>query len=242
MKKTQILAAILLGLVGLTSAHAAGNTITNSVTVDSGITYVNLDFPKFDLRLGTLTGVTVTVDFSTLQGSFALTNQDALANTVSGVTGSLYLKSVDASTVTGFASSKIDLGSAAVDPTVITTTPDWQTAALPTSDTVTFTIGSGQDFVTDFVTNIPVGKIANYASADGTGVVSFQAKETNNVAIQGAGEIYTVTVNTSNMTAKTKMTVAYTYAPTVVPEPTTWVMLMGGIGMLALGQRFRRRA
>jgi hypothetical protein len=47
------------------------------------------------------------------------------------------------------------------------------------------------------------------------------------------------TLSISSDTISGTMTLTYNYTPAVVPEPTTWAMLLGGLGLLAL-RRARR--
>ena len=53
----------------------------------------------------------------------------------------------------------------------------------------------------------------------------------------GSGSVTFDSVGTDSGTVK----VIYDAAPESVPEPSTWAMLVGGVGMLAFGQRMRRR-
>ena len=114
----------------------------------------------------------------------------------------------------------------------VATTPDWNTTPVGVADLVTFNIASGQNLLTNSQTSISSSYFGAYK---GTGHITLNVVDANAISITGN----TLKVDSSNTSASTKMTVEYTYD--AIPEPTTFALCVGGIGMLVIGQRIRRR-
>ena len=90
IKKTLAgIASLLLLGQGL---HAATVSYSNTKAFDSN--YSTLTLSQFNTSLGTLTGVTIEINYSTLQGSFTVTNNYPSDVLVSGYTSAVSIKQV----------------------------------------------------------------------------------------------------------------------------------------------------
>jgi hypothetical protein len=85
---------------------------------------------------------------------------------------------------------------------------------------------------------------SNLSSSDSTGAGNFLANFSLDGLAQGTySEQFTLTfLDEAGIVGGTTNSITATVDFTVVPEPSTWAMLMGGVGMLTLGQRLRRKA
>ncbi|XHR30610.1 MAG: autotransporter-associated beta strand repeat-containing protein [Chthoniobacteraceae bacterium] len=88
--------------------------------------------------------------------------------------------------------------------------------------------------------------IANTGDGTTTGYFSTIITSGSTYTVSTSSSTYVFTIGTTeyeiNYAANTDSgTISNDVTLTVVPEPSTWAMIVGGIGMLAVGQRFRRR-
>ena len=219
--KLSYLSAISVLLVG--QAFAATTTVY-STTQKVGSTSLTFNVDQFDSSLGTLTGVNVFVT-SSLLGSADVTNSAPDGTTtVSGFESTFYAGSDDANL--GYGSVK----SSYLDNVV--TTPDWHTAVMATGVLQTFTLGAGQNFSIAPV-NVDSGNFSYYI---GSGTVSFKARDTTLVSLNGSQII----LNTVDSGANTQFGVTYTYDEvSAIPEPSS-VLFSGGLLCSALFIRRRR--
>ena len=218
--------SLLTGLAAAflaTSATAA--TVSFSDTKSVGAAYTDFYLGKFNTGLGTLTAVQIKIDFSTLAGSFTVTNGEVLAINVSQIKSYFDL------------SENLTLGVSQYSPSKTVTTSPAMSAALPVviaaGGTQTFTV-SAQNLVTNYTENILSGYFSAYQSVGGLGTVALSANDGQ--MITTTGSIYSV--NASSLGASTKMTVTYTYD--AVPEPTTIGLLAVAGGVILLAVRRRR--
>jgi hypothetical protein len=230
--KTLLTLTLGTALAGFSSAA----TITQSVSygfVPTGT--VPLTFTKFDTTLGTLTGVTVSVDMTKQRGQLEVDNDSA---TFGGITMTHQVIGALSSTVslvkTGGASSVGQSGSVTAinsqSATVGVSSGDLTTTfdATLLSDYAVFTPGTST--VNDSG-NIDAAFINQYAFA------GFQ----NFVITMGATQAVSATGLSALQQAFTnsdidgKVTVVYEY--NAVPEPAS--ALLGGFGVLALLRRRR---
>ena len=217
------LAAILIA----TSAQAAQ---TKTVSFSSGTqtlvgTYSDFLLGKFDTGLGTLTGVEIKVDFSTLAGSFTVTSQTASTVSVTAFDNNLKLRQKSSNSL-GFTATTLYIESA-------TTSPNWTSTSVGGNSSEVFTIVGGQSY-TFTPQNISSGYFSAYQSVGGVGSVVLQAMNTTSVGVFGGS----YGVNSDSTGASTKMTVTYTYD--TVPEPGTIGLLAVAGGVILLAVRRRR--
>jgi len=218
--------SLLTGLAAAflaTSATAA--TVSFSDTKSVGAAYTDFYLGKFNAGLGTLTAVQIKVDFSTLAGSFTVTNGEVVSMNVSQIKS--YFDLVE----------NLTLGVSQYSPSKTVTTSPAMSVALPVviaaGGTQTFTV-SAQNLVTNYTENILSEYFSAYQSVGGLGTVALSANDGQ--MITTTGSIYSV--NSSALGANTKMTVTYTYD--AVPEPTTVGLLAVAGGVILLAVRRRR--
>lgn len=213
-------------------AQTSSISFTNSIAAPGNgnlSIWQNLQLGKFDTSLGSLSGVVVTINFTTIGGSFGLqtTTNAPVSRTVTNIAAYVAIRQSTNNTL-GY--SQFGLSTNFVRPSV--------TPSLP----VTFPVNSG---ITNFSianTNLNLGLTQNiasgfwnaYQSIGGVGSVVFQVQNhrpglwwntavpTNNFTI----------LNASNFVATANMSVTYSYTPTnPIPEPGTWAagaLLLGG--------------
>jgi hypothetical protein len=219
MKNVVTLLALLF--VGLTSNSSAQGTVsfTNQATAQGDSSFVNIPLGKFDTGLGTLTGVVVTVNFTSLQGSFDVSSSAANDATVQFAYG---IPTVQQSPVNTLGFNSL-VGSSLFS---VATTPALS-FSVPANSSQSFGITGTNVFVNN-VQNITSGFWNAYQSAGGVGTVVFQVANTPFIQIGGGG----FTLDANAFTATADMTVTYNYtASTAVPEPGTWAvgaLLLGG--------------
>lgn len=216
-------------LAAAASASAASVSFSNTLTVQGNNLYANLTLGKFDSSLGTLTGVTLTVNEFSVQGDFIATAING-NGTLSAFSTIATLRQALGSglgftTATGTADASEDL--------VIT----------PGLGTVlTQDVAQGFDlteyiFLQNAVTNVASGNWAAYTGNAGE-VVTFQLKNNPSATVSApTGQFTTTTV-----TSFADMTVTYTYTPTPVPEASTYGMILGGLALAGAAVRRRQKA
>jgi len=235
MKKALFTAAVLAGLAVLSVASADASTVTYTASIalqpmeiQNGV----LSLQKFNASLGTLTSVTIALD-TNAQTQFTVT-----------ATG--------ATNATGHAYAEISFN--LVDPSGIFTADQPQIfvrlpwnkqgnavysfsdvkAGTPVVSSVySKSIGSGDIVYTDSPA------LSEFTGSDLIDLTLNTVTNTWSTFSTGDGGV------TGNTKADAKATVTYTYtaAPVdAVPEPATVALFVGGIGMLVIGQRIRRRS
>lgn len=212
-------ALILVGGVHQADAETvltSGTTVVYSGSVKNLSKAFSID--TFNTNLGTLTKVTVTLSGSNVSTYIKLINNVGTVdsgNAYSDVTLSL----------TGISSTTL--------PSLLVTTGTTPFTA-PANGTVYVTTSATSGSATADYSD---GLILSDFSSEGDGTL--QLTLSGEVTSRGKRSEYTTEL-TDTATGDVKVTVTYTY--TTVPEPSTWAMIVGGIGMLALGQRMRRRS
>lgn len=233
IKKT--FAVTLLGTLvifgGISQANA--ETLTVSGTLGSSLTDINttVGVEKFNSSLGQLTSVSITLSTGA-STAITLTNDSPSASS-----GNVYDKVVfalaDPSSLLGLTKT-LQLG---------------VTSTIVEDDVVTY-VGTSYSLASGASTVISANKSGSTTQAFSTQAIlnEFTATSTELINFTLGTTTTTVQSNTGGNTSTDQdtyvtstVTVTYTYTPTAVPEPSTWAMIFGGIGTLALVQRRRRR-
>lgn len=227
--KVARLAFLLLAVA--TSAYASSSvSFTNSATALGNNDFVNLALGKFDTGLGTLTGVVVTVNFTTIGGSFTVSTPGNSATPADIAAADARITIRDATTNTlGFT----QLGQTAF---AMTTTPSMPFVVPAPNGSETLGVTTTNVFVGNFQ-NISSGFWSAYQSVGGVGSVVFQVRNSPDINISGG--IYGLNALAFTATADMTVTYNYTAGPTPVPEPGTWAA--AGLLIVAAGYvRWRR--
>lgn len=230
--KTLFTLTLSTALAGFSSAATIVQT-QNYAFVPTGS--VPLAFNKFDTTLGTLTGVTVSVDMTKQRGQLEVDNDSASSGTINLT-----------HQVIGALTSSVSLvktgGASSVG----------QSGSFTASNTFSATVGvSSGDNVLTFDATL----VADYvkfqpgsASASDTGVIdptfinqyAFAGFQTFNITMGATQNVSATGLSAlqqafTNSDVDGKVVVTYTYD--AVPEPTS--ALLGGLGVLALLRRRR---
>lgn len=223
MKYIQILALVALALFPFTEAKAAAPLIsisqTNAFTVNPTQT---LTWNQFDSSLGTLTGITFDVTAG-ISGSFLVTNFD----TASGlqVTDSNSRLRFLFSTGTGSPGSVFN---DYINPIPTSPLSDSVGSPIAASGSQVFSISAGTQYV-DLTRNF----FSSSQYFTGLGTVTSAVQQF--LAITSTGENY----NLNSGLTKSSGTAVLTYIYQV-PEPSSGVLLLLGIGGLVALRRARR--
>ena len=188
-----------------------------SNTIDVGSTFVNIfDVAKFNIPEAVLTGVTVKVVQSTMNGSITVTNLGTIVAQVNEFSAEFETRQITSGI--GYTQTTVNLAE-------VVTTPDWASVNLQPNVAQNYTIESGQTFAMSDQ-NIASGFWSAYT---GAGNVTFSARNRRDVTITSDG----IDLRTANAKTTTQFAVVYSFS---IPEPST--ALLGGLASILL---FRRR-
>lgn len=218
------LALFLLASSG--AASAATISYSNTGTALGNSTYVDIALTKFDPSLGTLTGVTLTLNEFSVSGSFTATaaSGSGVLNYF-GTTATVRQKSTN---LLGFSQQ---IGSASTDEDLVI------------SPGVGYTLNQGQSqifsiteyvFLSNLVSNI---SSANWAAYEGAGNVFLQLKNSPVASLTAE----TASFSTAAATSFADFTVTYTYTAAPVPEPSTYGIVLGGLALIGAVVARRRK-
>ena len=228
MKKNILPAAILAGLVGFSFVSANAATISSSRSIGWRYTDFNngvLQITKFDSSLGTLTGVEISFG-ANVSSVITATNVSSDLGSSGTAKTEVYVTLNDPSNLLADDQPQIDINTKLLAYSL--------DIGAHTSSTKT---GSGSS---DLV----------YMTAPVLSEFSGVGAQFLNLGVSTSTHIWTDntggnTIGTQVTQTTENVTVTYTYTaapPSLVPEPTTWAMLVGGVGMLVATQRMRRRS
>jgi len=204
-------------------------SFTNSATALGNNSYVNIALGKFDAGLGTLTAVSVRINFVTLGGSFTVSTPLDSASDVDFDGAAARLVVRGSSNALGF--TQYGESSFAVD-----TVPGIGTTVPGNGGSQVFSIIS-TNVLANQTRNIATNFWSAYQSAGGSGSVVFQVKNRPDVSASGGDFTQSIT----NFTAGANMSVTYTYTgATPVPEPST-VATGAFLTLVAAASYWRRR-
>lgn len=223
------LLALLAALLLASSSQAATLSYTNQVQASGNNTPVDLSLSKFNTGLGTLTGVTVTVSFLDLTGSFTITTPTATSVTFLSADGQTTLVQGTNNTLgfTGYTNT-----------TSVTTTPGTGTV-IPGNSTTNFAV-TPVNVLNNLSQSINNTFWSAYQTA-GSGDVVFSLKKNPIISVSGGS----YNVDSTAFIADGRMVVSYDYDPsTAVPEPSTAVAgaLVAAVGLLVGLRRRLARA
>lgn len=221
--------ALLGALVIAASSHAAILSYTNTATAGGNNTPFNLTLSKFNTGLGTLTGVTVTVSFSDLSGSFDISTPTATSvDFLSAAADTILIQGTNNTLgFTGYTNS-----------TTVTTTPGTNTT-IPGNSTTNFAV-TPVNVLTNLSQLISNTFWSAYQTA-GSGNIVFSLIQDPDISVSGGS----FNVDSTAFIANSQMVVTYDYDPSVaVPEPATAVAgaLVIAVGLVVSARRRRARA
>lgn len=211
------------------SSHAATLSYTNQIQASGNNTPYDLNLSKFNTGLGTLTGVTVTVSFLDLTGSFDITTPTATSVTFLSADGQTTLVQGTNNTLgfTGYTNT-----------TSVTTTPGTGTV-IPGNSTTNFAV-TPVNVLNNLSQSINNTFWSAYQTA-GSGNIVFSLKKNPIIAVSGGS----YNVDSTAFIADARMVVTYDYDPSVgVPEPSTAVAgaIVVAVGLVVSARRRRARA
>ena len=218
--------------VALCLLGSAWGQVTNSISFTNSATSIEnttetLSLSKFNSSLGTLTGVTVTVNFVSIGGSFSVTTTSASPTEVFSASSALRIRQSATNTI-GFT----QLGTTSF---TIGTAPALE-FEVPGNSTQVFTLTPTNVFVAQ-AQNISSNFWSAYSSAGGSGVVDFEFR--NSPTAPSSGGSFSQSL--LNFSATANMTVTYTYTSAEpIPEPST-VAAGAFLTVLAAASYWRRR-
>ena len=169
----------------------------------------------------------MTVNFTTLGGSFGITTTTGTAADVENAAARVTIRQVSTNSL-GFT----QLGQTSFN---VATTPSL-TYSIPGNSTQSFAVTSTNVFLNQ-TQNIDSSFWSAYQSAGG-GNVTFEARQSSDISVTG-GDIST---SYGGFTATPNMSVTYTYdaGPSPIPEPAT-VMAGAFLALVGAGTYVRRR-
>ncbi len=221
------LALLAASSAAVFAAPPASQTVSysNTLTVNGTNTYSDLTLSQFNTNLGTLIGVTLTVNEFSIGGTF-----DATAVNGPGVLNyfgtSAFLRQKVTNSL-GF--TTLSVTESTDDNLVITPGVG---AALTQDVTQQFSI-TEYIIAQNAVTNVASGFWSAY---EGTGSIYLQLKNNPGITMTAP----TAQFSGTNATAFADVTVTYTYTP--VPEPSTYGLMLGGLALAGAALRRRRKA
>lgn len=225
--KNQILAAGV-AVLALATAGQAATVIYTSGTVgplNTSFTNVPLNLQQFDPTLGTLTGISIT-----LNGS---------------VNSTIRFESLDGqpSTIVGTSAATVTLSRPGGSPIVVTLPTQTRTANVAAFDgTIDFGGASGATFSDVIGTQSETAVLTSagdFALFTGTGFVAALLSATGNSSVSGAGNL----ISQIATQASGQASITYTYDALVdngVPEPMSWAMMTGGFALIGGALRRQR--
>lgn len=204
-----------------------------SVAFSSTLTNVNfltlsgstISLQAFDSSLGTLESVTISLSGTMTQSSVTITTGDGVtvlgSSTVASDIG-LSLTSADAGSV-----GSVDLltGDATVGSTINSN-----------SSKVVSTGVASDSSSTDLAAS------TYWETSGGSSTVALTLSTGYSLAPNTLKQVGAASVAVTSATGGAVVTVTYNYTPTTVPEPATWAIMFGGLGVLFAVQRVRRKS
>lgn len=227
-------AAAALGLVASLAMPALAETVLQDkpytvVGTSGSASSLGLTWDKFDPSLGTLTGVSLSIN-GTASGSVSVENTDVDAISLFDFFNRVRL------TFSGTGSKP---GSQTTNNTALVSSP-----LIPTSPG-TYSLGGGstQSFTLDPASQALSGLSNNLDAflAYFTGPGSFSTSLTQLPAIGSSNSGFT-TVDNSGLSSGGAVSITYTYTPVPVPEPSTYALAAVGLGLAGFVRARRRRA
>ena len=203
------LALTFIASIALVSASPAATlSYTNTANAATNAVPVNLSLPKFNTGLGTLTGVVVTVNFLSLDGSFKV-------GAVAGTTATLSFVGA-ITTLSDAPSNNLGFGLYSNQTTVVTTPGLGTVTTGPATNTFTLTSTNVLFNVAQTISNT----FWSAYQTNGSGNIFFTLKQTPVITVSGGPGSFGY--DSTLFEGNAQMTVAYDYDPTVVvPEPST---------------------
>lgn len=206
------------------AAAASAATVSYNNTVTTNSTWADINLQKFNSNLGTLTGVTVEINYADVGGSFLLSTA-----------GQFVFDSAESNVTIKGAVNALGFNQVSSGLFAVNTNPGAGTTVTGTSQTFLVDTTSA---LSPSSQSIAAGFFSAYQSAGGTGNVVFQVRNNPLISVTGNG----YTLDSSLFTVTTKMIVTYTYTPSAVPEPSTYGIGLGGLALAGAMVRRRKQA
>lgn len=237
--KGSAIAVAAIALHGLSfTQQADGATIVQTQSFNVKQADFNLVFSRFNASLGTLTGVSITLQYQRSGGYLGVDNEGASSATVSFTHNTNILVDVD--------NEILDWSRLSGGTRLLSILSNRSTTTLTDISVGADTDGeadySGSDYYrynleTINMTSSGAGSFANIAQFGGTGNISVPVTVTQSNSITGAGAS---AQNFDPATVAGTFTITYTYE--AIPEPSVAVVSAMSLGMLCLRRRRVRQA